>query len=291
MNKLSEHTLLINLFIALTKKDKKFPSYFREIGFDIEWIEPKWTSGTLTFNPDIFLMDSVKSHLLITECKSGGLDQIQAERYTQINKDDIVHSNMVRTSLTDYDFSFACYDINLNKIKTYLTSKGVSFPIFVKGDNKLMVVDNNFKHENLKRKFSGELDLPKEIPTSYFPFNTDDDDDYIITILSQSLMRFMGLQKEFTIEGLIKDSNHFFDSTFMQKEAMSSLKGRVGKMLTYLSNRTDSPLFDFIKKVSGTDNWRFTNRNVTKFSEAINRYLSSPHVPPSEALSGTQAHI
>ena len=30
MSKLSEHTLLINLFIALTKKDSKFRSTFRE---------------------------------------------------------------------------------------------------------------------------------------------------------------------------------------------------------------------------------------------------------------------
>ena len=268
MKGLSKHTELINLVIGLTKKDRTFKSYFRDIGFDIEAIEPKWTSGGQTINPDVFLLDSNNSHLLVTDCKSGSLEEHQVTNYTAISKADITNTNIVSKQISGVDFCFICFDGNLEKIEKGLETHKTILPIIVKSESKLSVKNNSFLHGGLKSMFSTELEIPQYIPTNYFPFGMNDSEPAIVSALSPSLIRFCYEQHDFTEEELIADGNEFFRSEYMQREAIDAFRGKVGNILTRLSNHD---LVDYLKKIDGK--WHFTSKGSKSLKRILEDYI------------------
>lgn len=263
MSKLSEHTLLINLFIALTKKDSKFKSYLHDIGFEVEAIEPQWTSGTLEYNPDLFILNNSDSHLLIVECKSGGLDRKQTEKYANISKDDIIRANIVRRTFNNTDFCFACLNTNLNKLQTDLQRYQLSFTIIVK-DNDKIITQGTFNHGSLKSLFSQVLDIPADVPTHYFPFGLNDSDAFTMSGLSQSLIQRCSLGQDFIIEELIADSNEYFNHNYIQPQIRQNFIGKVNRIL---SNLREVELIDFLTRVG--NKWHFTSKNNSAFTKKL----------------------
>jgi len=263
MSKLSEHTLLINLFIALTKKDNNFKSYLHDIGFEIEAIEPQWKSGNVEYNPDLFILNNSDSHLLIVECKSGGLDKEQTEKYANINKDDIIRANIVKRTFNNADFCFACLNTNLSKLQTHLQRYQLSFTIIVK-DNDKIITQGTFSHGSLKSLFSQNLDIPIDVPTHYFPFGLNDSDAFTMSGLSQSLIQRCSMGQDFSLEELIADSNEYFNHSYIQPQVRQAFVGKVGKIL---SDLRETELIDFLTRVE--NKWHFTNNNNRAFTKKL----------------------
>jgi len=238
MEGISEHTLLINKMIGLTKRLKDWPSTLNTLGFNLILIEPTFNvaNGGGIIRPDLFLSSKKLTHSLIIECKSGEtLDkhsEKQLRKYSMVKAEDVMHrANVYDPKKLTVE---VCFAINhSNKILAKKINNNYSFPILIFSDKKLYK-ENTFKHPKLDEVFSSEIPLTDYPPTSFYPFSDDEEDSLISLyvfrkLLALALKQSYKNEMEVDINSLLKSIHPCWDHIHDKKK--NEILKRVSEIL------------------------------------------------------------
>jgi len=228
MEGISEHTLLINKMIGLTKKLEDWPSTLNELGFRLDLIEPTFNvadEDDSAIRPDLFLSSNKLTHSLIVECKSGKtLDnhsKKQLRKYSMVEPKDVLQWAKI------YDPKKltveVCFAINhSNKILVKAINDKHSFPILVFSDKKIHK-ENDFSNIPLNKAFSSEIHLADYPPISFYPFSDDREDSLISLYVFRELVGLALKQNyqeeiEIKIDDLLNSIHPCWDSIHDKKK-------------------------------------------------------------------------
>jgi len=252
----SNHTLLMNMVIGLCKKTPGWPSILKDLGYDVDWIEPRLiNSEGKRVVPDLMLTSNRLLHSLIVECKGGKtLDMDQFNRLTKLDVNSIVdRASVYDVSKLKMDICFTSFEEHLEDIVKIVKD---TFPILVFSNNNLNK-EGAFKLEDLNRVLSDGISLEgKAPPTSYIPF-TDEDDISIIAmyVLQELVAKALKSSKDDVLEF---DAEKLLNSIFpvwskFDEGAKKRLRNKVNKVIReiilkklhgkYLEKLKDSPIW------------------------------------------------
>jgi hypothetical protein len=240
---ITEHTILINCLIGLTRKDPTFPSDLREDGLQycVDLIEPHFrNSDGEEINGDVLLNSRRINHGIIFECK-GGKDangehlNDQIRKYKKLQKENVLPNvSTSESNKFDFDVSFVFSEKPETPLPDYPTI-GKSFPVLIKKDFSISKSSDygGFKRNELNILFSRGISIPAETPTKYYPFGCNDPLISIAPFILQSIVHLAIKKREgFTEEDILKKShplwNNFDEShkAEMKKKLNSIMKSK-----------------------------------------------------------------
>lgn len=208
MTGLSNHTLLMNMIIGLCKKEHGWQSVLRDLGYEVDWIEPHFiNSEGKKVVPDLMLTSNKLLHSLIVECKGGKtLSMDQIDRLSKLEIESIAD----RTSVYDVkrlkmDVCFAVFEGYLKDILSILDNL---FPLLVFSNAESVKLRKlgKFKLKQLNSALSHEIQLGSFPPTGYIPFTDEDDEDLIAMYILQELVsRAIKLSEKDTLKFDVDD--------------------------------------------------------------------------------------
>jgi len=127
-----EHDL-VNILASMTLNIPQYPRHFYEAGYDVEFIEREFNvfqdGRDKEVKFDIVLNNMDKNHSLACECKSGGTELEQLEKYHKLTSVELVNIGGVASSdptLHTHDIVIVCNDCNKERVKSEVDS--FSFP-------------------------------------------------------------------------------------------------------------------------------------------------------------------
>jgi len=245
MSELSSHTKLMNTIICLSTRSHRFYTpVLYENHYELETIECSFNKidGDI-IDADIVLKNPELKNLFIMECKAGGLEKDQAERYSTLNKNDIVNAN-ITTLGGEFTFEIAYLTDSENKEKLIkgINENSLNFPIIFLDNDKLKLACNSINCSTLHDLFSnnGGITVPKNPPLMYYPFGKDDSDAHILSCIGPVLMQIRG--QEFDVEDLLLKTHRIYE--YFSDAAVKSLKGRLGKLINDLKKGDLNEFFD-----------------------------------------------
>lgn len=114
--RLSNHMLLMNMVIGLCKRTSDWPSILRNLGYEVDWVEPRLiNSEGKKVVPDLMLTSNKFLHSLIVECKGGKtLDKDQLDRISKLTVESI------RDRASVYDVRRLNMDVCFASFEEYL---------------------------------------------------------------------------------------------------------------------------------------------------------------------------
>lgn len=161
---------LVNILASMTFDLPGFPRHFFETGYKIEFIEKEFDvtqdgkERELKF--DIVLNNYDKNHSLACECKSGGTEPDQLERYSKLSSDELVKVGGVfstNPALHTHDITLVFNDVNKGQIceetKSYNFS-GLSVLKNSENMTKIELIMGDFQDDDLAAYFTGPIKYP-----------------------------------------------------------------------------------------------------------------------------------
>jgi len=253
--KLSNHTLLINMIIGLCKRTYGWPSTLKDLGYDVDWIEPKLiNSEGRKVIPDLMLTSNKFLHSLVVECKGGKtLDKDQIDRLSKLTVDSVRDKasvyNARRLSL---DVCFASFKDYLGHILQLL---GESFPILVFSDTELKK-HGKFKSRHLENALSNSISLGGSPPTGYVPFTDEDDIDVVAMYVIQELVSMALKSKKddelkFDVDEVLSKIFPFWERT--DEGAKKKLRNKVDSVIRQIILRKLK--HRYLEKIKGRPTW------------------------------------
>jgi hypothetical protein len=241
MNGLSEHTLLMNVIICLTRKSRDLPSSLFDQGYQLEYIGLKFTNRAgEEIHPDLSIKGHSESTLLLVDCKSGGLKHLQAQRYSKLTPEDIVSASVTRLDSKGLilDVTFAGTDKAGPKLLEAESRENYGLPIVI-FDRFLLQKQGpgKFRNPNLESLFNQGVTFPKRCPTGFYPFSPDDSRAHILTEVASVLFEMHRKQCEFSEEEVLKEAHPFYDN--FDDDERNQLKGRLGSILSEIPQEKD----------------------------------------------------
>lgn len=268
MTKLSSNTKLMNVVIALTQKNSKFPSTLYNIGYQLENIEPHFSdSQGHLINPDLQIKSHEDKNLLFIECKSGGVEHEQALNFKNVQKTDIINSNITSLDMSDsnFEFAFLCNDSNKEKVIQADDLQNYGFTILCCNESSISNERDKLICQKLKTIFP--INIPSYAPTEFYPFGPDDNDEYISLSIFQSLMHLMG-EDEITVEKILKDSHKYYD--YINTKGKEKLKAKVGKIMNDLEQ---NQLKDALKKLKNPERYKIHSKSYKGFRDLCQKMV------------------
>lgn len=212
MAQLSDHTKLMNALIGFTLGVPGWPSFFKDAGYQLDRIEPKFlNSEEDQVNPDILLTSNGSLHALVTECKGGHLNEERLEKYDAITPENL--RNEVEN----------VHDVNrLSSENVYVGTEKTeqSFDYLEIPDAGLIFRNseynrrNDFEDEDLNNELGGG-ELPEYYPSQYYPFSPNDSRALIAEKVSQHLMTAASQggtdHDEFEAADIAKEIHEYWD--------------------------------------------------------------------------------
>ena len=285
MSELSSHTKLMNTIICLSTKSHRYciPVLYQN-HYELETIECSFNKidGRL-IDSDIVLKNPELNNLVILECKAGGLENDQAQRYASLSREDIVNANI--TTLNGnfkYQITYITNEENRGKLIHDITDKSLNFPVIVQNKDKLYLAHNSFSCEVLHNLFNstGGISIPENPPLNYYPFGNDDSDAHILNCVAPVLIQLRG--QEFTIEDLLFETHRIYEH--ISDNAIKSLKGRLGKLISDMSRGDMNEFFD----IPQSKPYCLKDFGPKKFQKKIEKYIEKSD---QKVLEGTQLSL
>jgi len=266
--------LLINQVIGLCKTIPNYPSTLRELGYNVEWIEPNLinSDGELS-NPDIILTSKKLHHSLIVECKGGcgAIDIKQLTKYSKINTDSIKdHVDVPDPRRLTFDICFSVTPKSKGNIVKLMKDSSLIYPTLIFSEKIEKV--NKFNKKEVENKFSSKIDGAEKPPTQFYPFGDEDDSSLIAVnilpiLLSLSLKRRNDESIEITTDELLEGAHPLWKDFSDSKK--KKLRGKVENILRQLRQ---SDLNEFLSKVKGKPMWQIT-KSLNAFSDKCNEII------------------
>jgi hypothetical protein len=252
MSGLSDHTRLINAIICLTRKNTDLPSPLFEKGYQLECIGLSFTNlmGN-TINPDLSIKGDSDKVLLLVDCKSGGLEQDQAQRYASLSPADIVSQNVTTLDSVglQLEIMFVGSGKNEKKLLDGENKTKCAIPVVILKNTMVLVMQgpNHFKNGILNEIFGKGIQFNHAIPTGFYPFSADDSPSYILTEISPILLQMHLKESEFSEDEILRESHQYYD--YLDKKERDALRARIGFILNAIKKDQDFRfVFDRQKK-------------------------------------------
>lgn len=271
---ISYHTKLMNCFIGFTKNDTCHPCILRNLGYNVDSIEPNFRNkDNEKVNPDLLLTSRKVHHSMIVECKGGNQlhshDEEQKKGYDKVEKTDFI--NITSTTEPDklnFDITFAMGNKISDNINTF-TFMDNRHPIILHKDSKMILSNNHgrFKITDLNNLFSAGISLDNKIPTNYYPFGYDDPIEYIAIKVLRSIAYLAGKKKsEVTLDDIMKTSHPLWDR--FDDSYKAKVKEKVKKIM-------DSKSFNKIKEfiTKNKDKYRINTRALQSLQETCQKII------------------
>jgi len=240
MKGLSEHTLLVNAAICLTRKSEEFPSPLFDMGYQLECIGLKFSNRDgETINPDLSIKGDLHGTLLLVDCKSGGVKHLQAARYARLTAEDIVSANVTSMDSANLVLDIAFFGTGKNREKLIEADNRGQYGIPIVILDKLLLKKDvhQFKTQELEALFDKGVTFRKRIPTSFYPFSADDPPSYILNEIAPFLCIMHLQNEEFSEDDILQKAHPFLD--YSDDDEKASLKGRIGNLLSSMQKDQD----------------------------------------------------
>jgi hypothetical protein len=219
---------------------------------------------------DILLKNSQLNSLLFIECKDGGLDLDQANRYNTLTDSDILTSQI--TNLVGdikHEIAYIGSKQKKDKLITDIKFSSLKFPILINEESKITLEYNKFVCPTLEEIFSNEVSI-KNYSLNYYPFGVNDSDEYILSIITPTLMKFMGMQKEFSPEDILNETHSIFN--YIGTLTINELKRKIGILLSNLSKKE---LNKFFEMPTTKTNFKLKSKGSIGLRKEIEKYIAS----------------
>lgn len=271
MKGLSNHTKLMNIIICLTQKNRSCEPVLFNNHYFLESIELSFNkkNGEI-IHTDLALINPKINNLVFIECKDGGLELDQANRYASLETDDII--NACVTTLSEkfsHEVVYIGCENKETKLVDNLRDNSFKFPVLIIDNEKIRLKHNNFNCHTLNGIFSnnGGVDIPEPSPVFYYPFGKDDSDAWILSRIGPVLMGLRG--EEFDVEDVLKQIHQLYD--YIDNTSLKDLKGRIGKLITKISKGEFNEFFD----LPTNKKYKLKQFGVVKFQNKLNKYVEA----------------
>lgn len=275
MRELCEHTILMNAMIGLAIKHETYPSILADKGYMLESICPSiYDNEGNEVNPDIIFRSHEENNLFFIDCKTGTLQEKQANSYKKISPTEILEQGKTKLSgEVTLDKTWVCKEKNFTKVDNMNTTWNLNFPIICKFNNNLLKKNNSvsFNSGIIEQIFNNGINLPK-IPTVYYPFSSDDPEEYILMHLLPSIVQISNKVHEefFTLDEILKVAHPLYE--YLELKEKSKLKQKIGNLLSELER---NELKDFLNRVPKRQNtWEVINKKLMGFRNACQKLIT-----------------
>ncbi len=243
------------MIIGFCNKVAGWPSILKDLGYKVDWIEPKlFNSEGERVVPDIMLTSNKFCHSLIIECKGGkSANKEQIKKLSRLTVESIKdRASIYDPSRLNLDICFASFMKDSENI-IRLTKK-YSFPALLFSDTQ-MRREGEFKSKHLNEKLTDAIHLDGYPPTNYIPFTSDDDINLIASYVLQEIVSIT--LKHSRDDEITFDTEDILERIFpvwkkFDIEAKKKLRNRVDNILREISRRK---LNEYLKKIKGRPTW------------------------------------
>lgn len=277
MYDISDHTVQMNAWIALTRTDPTFSHTLAELEYGCDIIEPPIFIGDNDLHPDIVLTSVPHTHCLVVDCKSNTVDQDQLERYQSLEgrEDALVAQGVVKdVPADDLDAELTLSSFT-DLSKTHRIPDVFSLVRFRHDPSSGFSVWNldgyEFAFNELRERFPINGEPSEPLPVSYYPYDVyQDDRRTFVTHILRSVISLAVKQSEFTAEEVVKDSHQYWEALSNEKQ-----EELVRKTKQSIYELQEAGLDDHIEVIAGTDGaeWRRISKSIQAVSDKTDFYV------------------
>lgn len=184
----SDHTRLVNMFIGLCMRGKRWPQPLRELGYAVQLVERPIAmrpSGRVV--PDVIAASNRALHAIVADCKGGkGISPDQDSRYRQLDSGDLADYVTVHDAgRLSHAVCYVAIGHNRPDIWEHTELPLISF------DDSYVQARGSLGEGALDKKMRAAIPLRDMIePTDYYPFSPEDDDLFIIPHVLREMISY-----------------------------------------------------------------------------------------------------
>ena len=272
---LSDHTKLVNLLISLAHKTPDLKSPLNDVGYTLDHIGLKVVfSDGKELNPDISFKSHKANRLLLSEAKSGGVDNEQAKKYKALAPDDISRRGL--TTLPAVGLSvetcYFCTSANRASVLANEAKHQWGFPIITFDGTSLKKERTNakFRDEALEALFTEGITFDHEPTYAFYPFGEGDSEGWIVesVLWKLAVLATQGKTK-FTEDQLVNECHPLIG--YFGREEKKYVR-RITHSALDLINKSGSQRFS-IKPLKGQE-WQIVKFSLGKFTKRYITFLA-----------------
>jgi len=281
---LSNHTLLMNLVINISRKNSKGNPILYNNNYELDSIELEFnkTNGE-RISADLVLKNAILNRVLFIECKDGGVKVDQADRYKTLSNHDILNARITNLSgEIAHEVVYLGTSAKRDKLIRDIQNGSYVFPVIINNNLKINLEYNKFNCDLLQSIFTdnGGIEV-KDFSTEYYPFGKDDSDLCILSRLWPTLVMYAISGEEFDTDDLLAKTHNYYN--IIDKSSMKELKGRIANMLDDLKKNDFNDFFAYPSK----KRFKFRARGAQAFGAKLKKYIEKADrtTPPAPAPS------
>jgi hypothetical protein len=266
MPTLSEHTRLVNILITLGLRTPDFGHPLEDVGYTLDRIGPTIVlPDSSSVQPDITFKSHERNRLLVTEAKSGVVDNAQAARFKQLTP-EILSSQGITTlpaSNLSFETCYVCSSTNRAAVFQNEAQNHHGFPILVYEDKTLKKGNQSatFQDGLLENLFSRGVNFSKPPSFTYYPFGEGDGKGWVAFQVLGAISEFDALGKgTFTEKELMEKTHPLLG--YMDPKARQYIHRVISDVLSTLNLREEDERF-VIKKLRNQE-WQVVKFRRTK---------------------------
>jgi hypothetical protein len=273
----------MNAMICLSRKSQRTSSPLFDLGYQLEYIGPRFANrqGQI-INPDLSFKGDAHHTILLTDCKTGGLDHEQATKYSRLSPEDIISANITTLDSAGLvlDIVFVGGKKSEQKLLEAELRNSYGIPIVILRDGSLKKKgQNHFRNSTLDSLFANGVIFSTKIPTGYYPFSSDDPPSYMLASIAPIMLDMLMRNVEFSEDDIIQKAHPLYD--YLDKNEKVALKAKIGRLLTSIGEDTE-----FRFTIDKQKKWKIDpDMSLTRFKKMIQALIEK--MEPSEKLRDT----
>lgn len=278
MAQLSDHTLQINLWIALTSGDPTFSRTLDSLDYDCVIMEQPLFSGDTKVRPDVIVSSPNLNHAVLVDCKSNTIDQDQLERYGEMaNREEVLIQQAGVTDVAVEDlFSEAALSSFTDLSEREEVSGAFAVVYFERSPGNSVTIwnpdENEFKLDELADAFPLNQEPKSRIPTRYYPFSDlEEDRRALVSKVLQSVISLATKQGEFSVEEVMKDAHPFWGTLSNDQREHLLRRGALAVEELY-----DAGMQEHIEAIAGSDKreWKSVSPSIRAIQDSTEYYIN-----------------
>lgn len=274
---LSDHTLQINLWIALTSGDPTFSRTLDRLDYDCVVIEQPLFSGETKVRPDVLISSSDLNHAVLIDCKSNSIDQDQLKRYHKMaNREEVLvqQAGVADTAVEDL-FSEAALSSFTDLSERDDVPERFAVVYFERSPGNSVTIwnpdENAFELAELADAFPINQEPRGQIPTRYYPFSDlEDDRKALVSKILQSVISLATKQGEFSVEEVMKNAHPFWKTLSNDQRDRLLRRGKLAVEELY-----DAGMEEHIESIAGSDKreWKSISPSIRAIQDRTEYYI------------------
>ncbi len=282
----SKNVLIMRTLIALSKRDRKLPTIFYDLGYSQLLIEYKINlSNNQKVVPDLIMSSRQQNHTIVWESKSGrNIENDQAERFTRIQPADFKDKLMLNVSIDGdftFDIAYACDGAQCQNIRVdldRLSQEGIAvgeFPVVGFFDDDGIRKDSgSFKEDTIEKLLCSGISVDfNKITPDYYPFDKDSPKYEMAHFVVRSIVGAAARQEaSFSSEQIAEDS-YGSSWRYLSNKGKNDISSKVEDILDEARRRELRRYLSKIKRGSSirTLKWQLDYSNRTGRSYPVGR--------------------